>query len=108
MTIKNQNIDHPGLIKPCRGMPESIAVIGAGTIGPDIGYYLKSALPDLRLVLIDIHDEALENARARISKYIKKGIDRGKISPDMADKIGSNIVTSIDYAAITGCENQYC
>lgn len=102
--MRKKYIDHPGLIKPSRGMPSSIAIIGAGTIGPDIAYYLKSALPDLRLVLIDISDKALENARERISKYVQKGIDRGKISRDVAEKIETNIVTSIDYDALTHCD----
>ena len=42
---------NPLLIQPHRSFPKEIAVIGAGTIGPDIGYYLKSALPDIRLYM---------------------------------------------------------
>ena len=102
--MRKENLTHPGLIKPYRGLPESIAVIGAGTIGPDIAYYLKSALPELRLVLVDISDKALGNARERISQYAQKGIDRGKISGDLAEKIVTNIVTSVDYDAIADCD----
>ena len=32
---------NPLLIEPARPMPDEIADIGAGTIGPDIGYYLR-------------------------------------------------------------------
>lgn len=39
-----------------------MAIVGAGTIGPDIGYYLKSALPDARLYLVDVIEEPLKNA----------------------------------------------
>ncbi|MDP6494231.1 MAG: hypothetical protein QF619_02335 [Candidatus Binatia bacterium] len=28
-----------------RPLPNRVAIIGAGTIGPDIAYYLKSAIP---------------------------------------------------------------
>ena len=34
---------NPLLATPARALPRAVAIIGAGTIGPDIGYYLKSA-----------------------------------------------------------------
>ena len=58
-------------------MPRRIGIIGAGTIGPDIGYYLKSALPELSLVLIDISREALDRAIDRLHAYAQKGLARG-------------------------------
>jgi enoyl-CoA hydratase/3-hydroxyacyl-CoA dehydrogenase len=39
---------NPLLQTPARPLPKHVAIIGAGTIGPDIGYYLKSALPQIR------------------------------------------------------------
>jgi len=48
---------NPLLIKPARPLPEEIGVIGAGTIGPDIAYYLKSALPGIKLYLVDVAEE---------------------------------------------------
>ena len=45
---------NPFMIKPDRGLPGEMAVIGAGSIGPDIGYYLKSALPEITLYLVDV------------------------------------------------------
>jgi hypothetical protein len=35
---------NPLLIQPARPLLDEIAVIGAATIGPAIGYYLKSAI----------------------------------------------------------------
>ncbi len=104
MAIRDVNFENPALLSPKRGLPESIAIIGAGTIGPDIGYYLKSALPDLELVLIDINPEALEKAEARIHAYKEKGVARGKISAALAEKVGAKIVTSTDYAALAHCD----
>jgi hypothetical protein len=40
------NFFNPFLIKPSRALPEEMAVLGAGTIGPDIAYYLKDGLPE--------------------------------------------------------------
>jgi enoyl-CoA hydratase/3-hydroxyacyl-CoA dehydrogenase len=61
---------NPLLITPTRPLPKQIAIIGAGTIGPDIGYYLKSALPGITLYLVDIAEKPLVNAEKRISDYL--------------------------------------
>ena len=57
---------NPLLIEPSRPLPTEIAVIGAGTIGPDIGYYLKSAMPDSKLYLVDVIEKPLKQAEQRI------------------------------------------
>ena len=51
---------NPLLATPARPLPRAVAIIGAGTIGPDIGYYLKSALPDLKLFLVDVSQKAVD------------------------------------------------
>lgn len=102
--MRKENFNNPVLIQPARGLPRSIAVIGAGTIGPDIGYYLKSDLPDLKLVLIDINEKALAKALERMAGYTKKGVAMGKISEAVAVKINENIVTSSDYGALADCD----
>jgi len=50
----NDFVHNPLLLKPERPLPREVAMIGAGTIGPDIGYYLKRALPDIKLYLVDV------------------------------------------------------
>ncbi len=102
--MRIESFNNPVMIQPTRGMPRSIAIIGAGTIGPDIGYYLKSDLPDLKLVLIDINEKALEKALERMAGYTKKGVAMGKISEVAAVKIRENIVTSTDYSAMADCD----
>ena len=63
---------NPLLITPTRPLPKEAAVIGAGTIGPDIGYYLKSALPAATLYLVDIAEKPLKNAEKRFIGTLKK------------------------------------
>jgi len=94
----------PALLKPERHLPSSVAIIGAGTIGPDIGYYLKSAVPDLKLVLLDINEKALEKAVERIMANVQKGIDHKKISAELADKVKDNILTTTDYQTMADCD----
>jgi enoyl-CoA hydratase/3-hydroxyacyl-CoA dehydrogenase len=95
---------NPLLIKPSRPLPTEIAIIGAGTIGPDIGYYLKSALPSIKLYLVDIAEEPLKNAESRIIGYTGKAVDKKKMNPGRAAAVRENIVYTTDYGQIKGCE----
>ena len=75
---------NPLLIKPERGLPRAIAVIGAGTIGPDIAYYLKSAMPNISLFLVDIDEQPLQKAEKRLAAYAQKAVDRKKMTSEKA------------------------
>ncbi|MCC6213121.1 MAG: 3-hydroxyacyl-CoA dehydrogenase/enoyl-CoA hydratase family protein, partial [Burkholderiales bacterium] len=95
---------NPLLETPARPMPRRIALIGAGTIGPDIGYYLKSALPALELVLVDVAQAALDRALARFGEYAKKALARGKMTEAEAAAVTRGVQASTDYAAIRGAD----
>jgi len=79
-------------------------VIGAGTIGPDIGYYLKSALPEIDLVLIDVAQGALDRALARFGEYAAKARARGKMSEAEAAAVLRGVRASTDYEALRGAD----
>lgn len=91
---------NPLLHKPSRALPKHIVVIGAGTIGPDIGYYLKTAIPDLTLSLVDIARDPLDRAVERFKSYARKALDRGKMSEQQARSVTENLHTSLDYAVM--------
>lgn len=91
---------NPLLHRSARGLPKSVAVIGAGTIGPDIGYYLKSALPGLKLHLVDVAEAPLERALRRFHDYAGKAVDRGKMSEAQAADVTANLHATTDYAEI--------
>ncbi len=95
---------NPLLRAPARPLPKRIAVIGAGTIGPDIGYYLKSALPDLELVLVDVEQAALDRALARFGEYAAKTRARGKMDEAQAAAVTRGVSATTDYAAIRGAD----
>ena len=95
---------NPLLIKPERPLPKEVAVIGAGAIGPDIGYYLKSALPEIKLFLVDIVEESLNSAERRLAGYVKKALDRGKMKEARAKTVLENIVYTLDYSQIKNCD----
>jgi len=95
---------NPLLIRPTRPFPKEIAVIGAGTIGPDIGYYLKTALPSIKLYLVDVVEEPLKNAEKRLSGYAQKAMERRKMKEDQAKAILDNIVYTTEYDKIKDCD----
>ena len=95
---------NPLLVKGQRELPKAVAVIGAGTIGPDIGYYLKSAMPDSKLILVDVVEKPLQRAEQRLKAYAEKAVARKKMKADMAAAVIENITYTTDYAAIKECE----
>ena len=88
---------NPLLHKASRALPKRVVVVGAGTIGPDIGYYLAAAIPDLTLHLVDVAQAPLERALERLSTYARKGVERGKLSPAQAERITANVHATLDY-----------
>jgi enoyl-CoA hydratase/3-hydroxyacyl-CoA dehydrogenase len=104
--MKTPSIGHlnPLITTPRRPWPRSVAIVGAGTIGPDIGYYLKSAIPDLTLYLVDVQQGALDSAVERIAANANKGVAKGKLTEEQASKVRANLIPTLDYSAIAGCD----
>jgi enoyl-CoA hydratase / 3-hydroxyacyl-CoA dehydrogenase len=99
-----RSVKNPLLVEPTRPLPRQVAVIGAGTIGPDIGYYLKSALPGIKLFLVDVIEEPLKKAEKRLNGYTAKSVERGTMEEERAKKVLENIVYTTDYGPIKDCD----
>ncbi|MCC7412740.1 MAG: enoyl-CoA hydratase/isomerase family protein [Gammaproteobacteria bacterium] len=95
---------NPLLHTPTRALPARVAVIGAGTIGPDIGYYLKSAIPELTLYLVDVDQAAVDAAVQRFHDYAAKGVERGKMNEKLAAAVTQNLHGTLDYDDIATCD----
>jgi len=91
---------NPLLLKPARPLPREAAVIGAGTSGVDIGYYLKSSLPDMRLVFVDAEGETLISAEKQFAGYVKNSVDKKKIKEEQGQRILNNVVYTTDFDEI--------
>jgi enoyl-CoA hydratase/3-hydroxyacyl-CoA dehydrogenase len=94
---------NPFLIRPTRSIPEEVAVIGAGNIGPDIAYSLRTGLPEKKLYLVDVFEEPLKKAEQRFKSYAKKGVEKKKIRPELVEVILGNIVYTTDYDRLKNC-----
>jgi 3-hydroxyacyl-CoA dehydrogenase/enoyl-CoA hydratase/carnithine racemase len=81
-----------------------MAVIGSGTIGPDIAYFFRTAFPQKKLYLVDVIEEPLKKAQARFEGYAKKGVERKMLRPEQVEAILGNIVYTTDYDRIKNCD----
>lgn len=97
-------LNNPLLRNQARPLPRHVAVIGAGSIGPDIGYYLKSALPELKLTIIDISQAAIDAALSRFADYARKAVTKGKMNEQQATAVLMHVQGSTDYDAIKDCD----
>jgi 3-hydroxyacyl-CoA dehydrogenase/enoyl-CoA hydratase/carnithine racemase len=106
MTVKNlyPNFQNPYLIRPARPIPKEMAVVGSGTIGPDIAYSFRTAFPQMKLYLVDVVEEPLKKAQARFEGYAKKGVERKTIRPEQVEAILGNIVYTTDYSQLKNCD----
>ena len=95
--------NNPFLIQTQRPMPDEMAVIGAGHIGPDIAYYLRTGLAEKKLYLVDVDEKPLKRAEERFKSYAEKGIKYKRMTPEQADAVLGNIVYTTDYNQIKNC-----
>jgi len=102
--MTNPVFANPLLGPATRPAPRRVAVIGAGTIGPDIAYYLKAALPGLELVLLDVRQAAVDAALVRLKGYADKAVARGKMSEQAAQATLAGLHGSTDYETLRGCD----
>ncbi len=95
---------NPLLFTPDRPLPKETAIIGSGTIGPDIGYYLKSAISDLKLYIVDVMEEPLKKAEKRIYDYVEKAINKKKMDESTVQAVLNNLNFTTDYSQIKNCD----
>ncbi len=94
---------NPFLIHPTRPMPKEMAVIGAGNIGADIGYFFRTGIPETKLYLVDVVEAALEESKQRFEGYAKKGVEKKKLRPEQVEAILGNIEYTTDYNKLKNC-----
>ena len=89
----------PGIGKetPSRTI-ESIAVIGAGTMGAGIAY--SCLVAGFRVQLLDNDESGLARGSGTVRKLIDGGVERGKLAANDAERALQRFRTSRDYADI--------
>jgi len=70
---------------------KTIGVVGAGTMG--LGIAQISAMAGYQTILFDIDEQMLTNAVQIITKNLDKGIEKGKVTPELRDSTLGRITT---------------
>ena len=83
-------------------MIQSIAVIGAGTMGSGIGQVASRA--GLTVLLHDVTDDFLSRGLATIDKSLQRDVDKGRLTPGEKQQIVSRIKPTKDFADIAQVE----
>jgi 3-hydroxybutyryl-CoA dehydrogenase len=81
---------------------KSIGVIGAGTMGSGIA--LSCALAGFDVVLNDVSNEYLQRAYRNLGAIMDKMTERGKLTPEDANKAALRIRTSIHFVHLSTCD----
>jgi len=84
----------------------NVAVIGSGSIGPDLAYGFLSAgaQAGLTVFLHDIRQEALDAGVSRIEGYVSKARKRGKLSAKDAEGLRARLVPTLELQKLAGCD----
>lgn len=84
----------------------NVAVIGSGSIGPDLAYGFLSAgaRSGITVLLHDIKQEALDAGVARIEGYVQKALQKGKLSKKEAQALRERLVPTLELQRLAGCD----
>ena len=77
------------------GMPQSVGVLGAGTMGAGIALCLANKA-NLPVILYDISEEQLHSAVSSAKSYLDTKVSKGYITSDEASRVLSLIKTTTD------------
>ncbi|WP_106496453.1 3-hydroxyacyl-CoA dehydrogenase family protein [Lentibacillus sp. Marseille-P4043] len=72
---------------------EHISVIGAGTMGRGIAF--SCAVAGLSVVVQDIQEQGLTDAKEYHKRHFQKRVDRGKLTEDQAEQLSGNITYTL-------------
>jgi enoyl-CoA hydratase/3-hydroxyacyl-CoA dehydrogenase len=83
-----------------------IGVIGSGQIGPDIALYFSKVFSrqGVKIVVVDISEEALAKGEAKLNKKIDRGNESGAFSDDWAAAMKKAVTFSSDYGLVNDAD----
>jgi 3-hydroxybutyryl-CoA dehydrogenase len=79
----------------------TFGVCGAGTMGSGIAY--AAAAVGYDVVLYDISDEAIARGLSHVERFVAAGLERKKLTPDIAERIRKGVRAAADLADFSDC-----
>lgn len=81
---------------------ETIAIIGAGTMGHGIAHVAATA--GFQVFLFDVNMDAVERGLTSVKRNLAKGIERGKVTEDERDRALERIVAATDFSSLRAAD----
>ncbi|CAO0824505.1 3-hydroxybutyryl-CoA dehydrogenase [Desulfarculales bacterium] len=81
---------------------KTIGVVGAGTMGNGIAQL--AAQMGASVIMRDIKDEFVQRGLKAIDKFLSKGVERGKVTPEQKDGVLGRITGTTDMGALAKCD----
>ncbi|MBU1274442.1 MAG: 3-hydroxybutyryl-CoA dehydrogenase, partial [Proteobacteria bacterium] len=75
---------------------KTIGIVGAGTMGNGIAQL--AAQSGAQVIMRDIKDEFVERGLKAIDKFLSKGVERGKVSPEQKAEVMGRVKGTTDMA----------
>lgn len=79
----------------------TIGICGAGTMGSGIAYAAAAAGYDV--LLYDVSEEFIARGLGHVARFLKTGVERGRISREAADALQARVRPSPDLAGFAPC-----
>ena len=84
------------------GEIRKVGVVGLGTMGAGIAQVTVQA--GVETVAREVTAELCERGRARIDRYLARGVEKGRLDADEKDAALGRLVTTTDLADLAGCD----
>lgn len=98
LTSRRQSLAKQAPLRPI----DSVAVIGAGTMGSGIALCLANA--GIKTLLIDTQPAALDRGRATIKRYYDSALQKGRFSPEQAVAHAGLIQFEAHFEEVSGAD----
>ncbi len=79
----------------------TIGICGAGTMGSGIAY--AAAAAGYGVLLYDVSEEFITGGLGHVARFLNTGVDRGKITREVADALQARVQPSPDLAGFAPC-----
>lgn len=78
-----------------------VGIIGSGSMGSGIAQVAATA--DWKVLVYDVSKEAIENSRQKLTKIMKRLVEKGRITEDKAASIQNNITYISNFNQLSPC-----
>lgn len=80
----------------------TVGIAGCGTMGAGIA--IVAARAGFKTIVFDAREDALEAARQQTEAFLRKSVERGKLSADRLAPIMDNWIATTDMSALAACD----